>query len=209
MKSPLRRFSTHPDAILGTLLLVTVISTAMAQTAPATTSWTPIGETNTPRPDYSQLQYWMMAPQDPTAPVDVLFIHTTTFKDTNYVDPGSPQPPPAAPSPAAAPGSRASAGSSPGTRTAGASPACPSATRTPGKNFFRPSGRSATDPPTCTKSLGVTIRVLIALSTAESATSGRNGSIRSSASAGLPNHTASPPLQLLRHSGIRVSFSDL
>jgi hypothetical protein len=60
-----------------------------AQTAPAT-SWTPIGETSTPRPDYSQQQYWMMAPQNPSAqPVDVLFFHTTTFKDLNYVDPAT------------------------------------------------------------------------------------------------------------------------
>jgi len=40
---------------------------------------------------------------------------------------------------------------------------------------------------TRTKSRCVTIPVLIALSTAESATSGRNGSIRSRARAGLPN----------------------
>ena len=26
---------------------------------------------------------------NPTAPVDVLFIHTTTFKDINYVDPAT------------------------------------------------------------------------------------------------------------------------
>lgn len=70
-------------------MLVAILAPGTAQTRPASTSWTPIGETNTARPDYSQLQYWMMAAQEPTAPVDVLFIHTTTFKDTNYVDPAT------------------------------------------------------------------------------------------------------------------------
>src|ERR1035441_7511947 len=44
----------------------------------------------------------------------------------------------------------------------------------------------ATDPPTRTKSLSVTIPVFTAVNTAESAISGRNGSIKSNASAGLP-----------------------
>ena len=61
MKPALKRFSSHPATILSTLLLLTVISPGTAQTVPATASWTPIGETNTPRPDYSQLKYWMMA----------------------------------------------------------------------------------------------------------------------------------------------------
>ena len=87
MKSTLKLFSSYPATVLSTFLLLTAITPGTAQTAPATTSWTPIGETNTPRPDYSQLKYWMMAAQNPTAPVDVLFIHTTTFKDTNYVNP--------------------------------------------------------------------------------------------------------------------------
>jgi pimeloyl-ACP methyl ester carboxylesterase len=70
-------------------MFLTVVSPCIAQTAPATLAWTPIGETNTPRPDYGQLKYWMFAAQDPTAPVDVLFFHTTTFKDSNYVDPAT------------------------------------------------------------------------------------------------------------------------
>ena len=89
MKSALKLVSSHPAIMLGTLLLLTVVSPGTAQTSASTPSWTPIGETNTPRPDYSQHKYWMMAAQNPTAPVDVLFIHTTTFKDTNYVDPAT------------------------------------------------------------------------------------------------------------------------
>src|SRR5690242_3198475 len=87
MKPALKRLLPHPAAILSTLLLLTFIYPATAQTAAATASWTAVGETNTPRPDYSQRKYWMMAAQNPTAPVDVLFIHTTTYKDMNYVDP--------------------------------------------------------------------------------------------------------------------------
>ncbi|HTP89096.1 MAG TPA: DUF3089 domain-containing protein [Bryobacteraceae bacterium] len=83
----LKPFSFHTAAVPGTLLLLTAIFPGTAQTVAATASWTSIGETNTPRPDYSQLQYWMIAAQNPTAPVDVLFIHTTTFKDANYVNP--------------------------------------------------------------------------------------------------------------------------
>ena len=71
---------SHPTSVLGTAVLLTIVSLGMAQTAPPTTSWTSVGETNTSRPDYSQLQYWMMAAQNPTAPVDVLFIHTTTLR---------------------------------------------------------------------------------------------------------------------------------
>jgi hypothetical protein len=89
MKPALQLFSSHPRIILSTLLLLTAISPGTAQTAPATALWTPVGETNTPRPDYSQRKYWMMAAQNPTASVDVLFIHTTTFKDANYVDPAT------------------------------------------------------------------------------------------------------------------------
>ena len=89
MKPPFQLFSSHPRILLGTLLLLTAISPGTAQTAPATTLWTPVGETNTPRPDYSQRKYWMMAADTPTASVDVLFIHSTTFKDANYVDPAT------------------------------------------------------------------------------------------------------------------------
>src|SRR5262245_30575143 len=87
MKPALKLFSSHPATILSTLLLLTAAAPGPAQTAPANTSWISIGETSTPRPNYSQLKYWMMAAQNPTARADVLFIHTTTFKDTNYVDP--------------------------------------------------------------------------------------------------------------------------
>jgi hypothetical protein len=83
MNPALRRFSAYPVTVLSSFLLLVAISPGTAQT------WTSIGETNTPRPDYSQSKYWMMAEQNPTAPVDVLFIHTTSFKDANYVDPAT------------------------------------------------------------------------------------------------------------------------
>lgn len=61
----------------------------MAQST-QTTAWVSVGATNTPRPDYSQRQYWMMSPQNPDVhPVDVLFFHTTTYWDPNYVDPAT------------------------------------------------------------------------------------------------------------------------
>ena len=60
MKSTLKLFSSYPATVLSTFLLLTAITPGTAQTAPATTSWTPIGETNTPRPDYSQLKYWIL-----------------------------------------------------------------------------------------------------------------------------------------------------
>ncbi len=74
---------------LEMLILLTCASPANAQISPAPT-WVPAGETSTPRPDYRQPQYWMMTPQNPRAhPVDVLFFHTTTFWDPNYVDPAT------------------------------------------------------------------------------------------------------------------------
>ena len=71
---------------IATLILAAGLCPAQAQ--PGATPWTPVGDTSTPRPDYSQPQYWMMTPENPNAhPVDVLFFHTTTFKDSNYVNP--------------------------------------------------------------------------------------------------------------------------
>ena len=84
-------FLSHAIArsLIGVAILLTNVSHGQAQGAPATT-WTPVGETSSPGPDYSQPQYWMMAPEDPNAhPVDVLFFHTTTFKDPNYVNPAT------------------------------------------------------------------------------------------------------------------------
>ncbi len=67
--------------------LMLAASLGPAQTQPGATPWTPVGDTSTPRPDYSQPQYWMMTPENPNAhSVDVLFFHTTTFKDSNYVN---------------------------------------------------------------------------------------------------------------------------
>jgi hypothetical protein len=71
---------------IGMLMLIATLHSVQAQTV--TTPWTPVGETSTPRPDYSQQKYWMIVPQNPsTHPVDVLFFHTTTYRDPNYVDP--------------------------------------------------------------------------------------------------------------------------
>jgi pimeloyl-ACP methyl ester carboxylesterase len=89
MNSAFRLFSHHLTSSLCGLTLLVAALPAFAQTAPASSSWTPVGETNTARPDYGQLKYWMLAAQKPTAPVDVLFFHTTTFKDSNYVDPAT------------------------------------------------------------------------------------------------------------------------
>jgi hypothetical protein len=69
------------------LILATSVGSGQPRST-ATVSWTPVGDTATPRPDYRQQQYWMMWPENPTAyPVDVLFFHTTTFSDSNYQDP--------------------------------------------------------------------------------------------------------------------------
>lgn len=60
----------------------------VAQTAAP--RWVSVGETSTERPDYSQQRYWMMSPKDPHAqPVDVLFFHTTSYWDPNYLDPAT------------------------------------------------------------------------------------------------------------------------
>ena len=83
MKSAFKLIALQPVTVLRTVLFAAVLLPAAAQT------WTPVIETNTPRPDYGQSKYWMMAPQTPTAPVDVLFFHTTTYKDPNYVDPAT------------------------------------------------------------------------------------------------------------------------
>src|ERR1039457_6490493 len=89
MKRALKFPAVPPSTVFSMLMLLTAMYPGQAQTAPAT-SWTPVGETSTPRPDYSQPQYWMMSPQNPNAqPVDILFLHTTTFKDLNYVDPAT------------------------------------------------------------------------------------------------------------------------
>ena len=88
MKRALSLFAIIPGSIAGVLMLLTAVCSCQAQT-PATT-WTSVADTSTPRPDYSQPQYWMMTPKDPGAhAVDVLFVHTTTFKDPNYVDPAT------------------------------------------------------------------------------------------------------------------------
>jgi pimeloyl-ACP methyl ester carboxylesterase len=89
MNSAFRLFSLHTTNTLTVLTLLAAALPAVAQTTPGALPWRPIGETNTARPDYGQLKYWMIATQKPTAPVDVLFIHTTTFKDSNYVDPAT------------------------------------------------------------------------------------------------------------------------
>lgn len=58
--------------------------------AGGTPPWIAVPDTSTPGPDYSRAEYWMMSPTNARAhPVDVLFFHTTTFKDANYVDPAS------------------------------------------------------------------------------------------------------------------------
>src|SRR5690348_12233058 len=70
------------------LVILAVCALPGGAQTPAT--WTSVTETSTPGPDYSQSQYWMMKPENPNAqPVDVLFFHTTTFKDLNYVDPAT------------------------------------------------------------------------------------------------------------------------
>ena len=75
--------------LLGAAILITGACPGKAQTSPPTT-WVAVGETSTPGPDYSQPQYWMITPQNPGAhAVDVLFFHTTTFKDPNYLDPAT------------------------------------------------------------------------------------------------------------------------
>src|SRR5690348_15088618 len=73
--------------LLGAAILMTVVPPALAQsTCPS--AWVSVGETNTPGPDYSQPRYWMLASQNPDAhPVDVLFFHTSTYTDPNYIDP--------------------------------------------------------------------------------------------------------------------------
>ena len=70
-------------------ILTTGVPCYRAQTSPVL-RWKPVSETSTPRPDYSQPKYWMMTPKNPDAqPVDVLFFHTTTFDDPNYVNPAT------------------------------------------------------------------------------------------------------------------------
>ena len=89
MKQALKFRRVAPSTLISMLMLLTSMYPLQAQSAPAT-SWTPVGETSTPRPDYGNPQYWMMAPQNPNAlPVDVLFFHTTTFHDPNYVNPAT------------------------------------------------------------------------------------------------------------------------
>jgi hypothetical protein len=86
MKPPSRTLAVS-GRLLGAAILLTVLSPARAQSTHAS-AWVSVGETNTPRPDYSQRRYWMMAPQNPDVhPVDVLFFHTTTYTDPNYIDP--------------------------------------------------------------------------------------------------------------------------
>lgn len=88
MKSTSKRVAIS-RSLIGMAFLVASAFPCAAQTA-AVTTWTSVGETSTPGPDYSQLRYWMMAPRNPNAqPVDVLFFHTTTFWDPNYVDPAT------------------------------------------------------------------------------------------------------------------------
>jgi pimeloyl-ACP methyl ester carboxylesterase len=74
------------------LLAVALLAGVCAAQSPLTplTPWVPVAETNTPGPDYSQPQYWMLKPENADAkPVDVLFFHTTTYKDPNFVDPAT------------------------------------------------------------------------------------------------------------------------
>jgi pimeloyl-ACP methyl ester carboxylesterase len=86
---PILKLLAISRCLPGLLILSTGMCPSHAQTATVTT-WVPAGETSTPRPDYSKQQYWMMTPQNPNAhPVDVLFFHTTTFWDPNYVDPAT------------------------------------------------------------------------------------------------------------------------
>jgi pimeloyl-ACP methyl ester carboxylesterase len=78
-------------ALSGRLLGAAILLTAMAP-APAQSThpgaWVSVSETNTPGPDYSQPRYWMLASQNPAVhPVDVLFFHTSTYTDPNYIDP--------------------------------------------------------------------------------------------------------------------------
>ncbi|MEO8591899.1 MAG: DUF3089 domain-containing protein [Candidatus Solibacter sp.] len=71
------------------LMMMMGVCPGKAQTS-SVLQWTPVGETSTARPDYGQQKYWMFKPQDPNArPVDVLFFHTTTFQDPNYVNPAT------------------------------------------------------------------------------------------------------------------------
>ncbi len=89
MKRKLSILAISQSLITGVILFMTGVCPADAQTSPVTT-WTPVGETSTPTPDYSQPKYWMFAPENPNAKcVDVLFFHTTTFKDLNYVNPAT------------------------------------------------------------------------------------------------------------------------
>ena len=88
MKHPLEFSRVFPSGLISLILLLPLPYPGLAQTSPA--AWASVGETSTPRPDYSQPRYWMIAPDNPRAhPVDVLFFHPTTFKDSNYVDPVS------------------------------------------------------------------------------------------------------------------------
>jgi len=88
MKPTSKRFAIS-RSIIGMMILAASTCPCVAQISAATT-WTSVGETSTPGPDYSQSRYWMMAPRNPnTQPVDVLFFHTTTFWDPNYVDPAT------------------------------------------------------------------------------------------------------------------------
>ena len=88
MKHPLEFSRVFPSGLISLILLLPLPYPGLAQTSPA--AWASVGETSTPRPDYSQPRYWMIAPDNPRAhPVDVLFFHPTTLKDSNYVDPVS------------------------------------------------------------------------------------------------------------------------
>src|SRR5512141_751040 len=88
MKLPVNLLTISRRLTASLILTLTSVVPTQAQTA--ATSWTPVFATSTPVPDYSQPKYWMFAPQNPNATsVDVLFFHTTTFKDLNYVDPAT------------------------------------------------------------------------------------------------------------------------
>jgi hypothetical protein len=87
MKRALKWFVIRGSFITGLAILMVGVPPGKAQTSPGL-RWTPVGDTSTPRPDYSQPKYWMMTPQNPNQrPVDVLFFHTTTFDDPNYLNP--------------------------------------------------------------------------------------------------------------------------
>src|ERR1700758_3434749 len=87
MKSAFK-LRASPRTLIGMAVMVANLYPVKAQMSPM--PWTPVGETSTPGADYSRPEYWMMAPQNPSAhAVDVLFFHTTTYKDRNYVDPAT------------------------------------------------------------------------------------------------------------------------